>query len=99
MTENDPVTQDVRPLVDALRRERVVDVDVAPRRRAEYATDASNYRVVPGVVVFPRHLDEVVATVAVARRLGVPFTSRGGGTSTAGNSIGTGVVVDFSRHL
>ena len=35
----------------------------------------------------------------VAARAGVPLTARGGGTSIAGNAVGTGVVLDFSRHL
>jgi FAD/FMN-containing dehydrogenase/Fe-S oxidoreductase len=29
----------------------------------------------------------------------VPVTCRGGGTSIAGNSVGPGIVLDFSRHL
>lgn len=67
--------------------------------KAMYATDASLYRVPPLAVVRPRHVDEVAATLAIARDLGVPLTSRGGGTSIAGNAIGRGIVVDFSRHL
>ncbi|WP_432494751.1 FAD-binding and (Fe-S)-binding domain-containing protein [Kineococcus auxinigenes] len=74
-------------------------VDASTRRRAEYTTDASNYRVVPQVVVFPRSIEDVEAVFAVCRELGVPFTSRGAGTSVAGNAVGTGVVLDFSRHL
>ena len=69
------------------------------RRRAEYSTDASNYRVVPQVVAFPRHVDEIAAALDVAREHGVPITTRGGGTSTAGNAVGPGIVLDFSRHL
>ncbi len=90
---------DARGLVTALRRAGVADVDDTRRRRAEYSADASNYRVVPTVVVFPRDTDDVAATVAVARKRGVPITSRGGGTSTAGNAVGAGVVLDFSRYL
>ena len=74
-------------------------VDDARRRRAEYSTDASNYRVVPQAVLFPRDADDVVAAAAVCRELGAPLTSRGGGTSVAGNAVGTGVVLDHSRHL
>jgi FAD/FMN-containing dehydrogenase/Fe-S oxidoreductase len=74
-------------------------VDDSARRRAEYSTDASNYRVVPAVVAFPRDIDEAAAALSVATRLGVPVTSRGAGTSIAGNAIGTGLVLDFSRHL
>src|SRR5439155_1365870 len=71
----------------------------AAGRRAEYSGDASNYRVVPSVVVFPRHVDEAAAVLDVARRAGVPVTSRGAGTSIAGNAVGSGVVLDFSKHL
>ncbi len=88
-----------RDLAVALRHAGVAEVDDSSRRRAEYSSDASNYRVVPSVVVFPRHPDEVEAALEVARRLGVPLTARGGGTSTAGNAVGSGIVVDFSRHL
>ncbi len=74
-------------------------VDHARRRRAEYSTDASNYRVVPQVVVFPRGADDVEGAASVCRDLGVPLTSRGGGTSVAGNAVGPGVVLDHSRHM
>ncbi len=90
---------DTRELAAALRRAGLSEVDDSARRRAEYSTDASNYRVVPALVAFPRHVDEVVAALGVARAHGVPFTSRGGGTSIAGNAVGSGIVLDFSRHL
>lgn len=83
----------------ALAAAGVGHVDATTRRRAEYSSDASNYRVVPRVVVFPRHRDEVAATIEVARGLGVPVTARGAGTSIAGNAIGTGIVLDFAQHL
>jgi FAD/FMN-containing dehydrogenase/Fe-S oxidoreductase len=88
-----------REIAAALRHAGVVHVDDSTRRRAEYSTDASNYRVVPSVVVHPRHVDEVHAALGVASRFQVPLTARGGGTSTAGNAVGTGIVLDFSRHL
>ncbi|REE96453.1 FAD-binding and (Fe-S)-binding domain-containing protein [Thermomonospora umbrina] len=83
----------------ALRKAGVAEADVSTRRRAEYSTDASLYRVVPSVVVFPRASDEVAAALEVCRSLGVPLTARGAGTSIAGNAVGEGVVLDFSRHL
>ncbi|MFB9363399.1 FAD-binding and (Fe-S)-binding domain-containing protein [Actinoplanes nipponensis] len=64
-----------------------------------YASDASLYRIPPLAVVRPRHVDEVAAALAVARATGVPLTSRGAGTSVAGNAVGRGIVLDFSRHL
>jgi FAD/FMN-containing dehydrogenase len=55
--------------------------------------------VLPEVVVFPRHRDEIAAIVDVSRSAGVPLTARGAGTSIAGNAVGAGIVVDFYRHL
>ncbi|MDY5589539.1 MAG: FAD-binding and (Fe-S)-binding domain-containing protein [Arcanobacterium sp.] len=75
------------------------EVDTSSRVRAQYSTDASNYRVPPAIVVFPQHADDVVATLKLCRSCSVPVTSRGGGTSVAGNAIGPGVVIDFSRHM
>jgi FAD/FMN-containing dehydrogenase/Fe-S oxidoreductase len=54
---------------------------------------------VPQVVVRPRSVEEVLATVEACRVTGTPLTSRGAGTSIAGNAVGTGVVIDFTRHL
>ncbi|QAV69829.1 FAD-binding oxidoreductase [Salinibacterium sp. UTAS2018] len=88
-----------RDLVHALSSAVRGEVDDSTRRRAEYSSDASNYRVVPQVVVFPRDTDDVLAALAISRDSGTPLTSRGGGTSVAGNAIGSGIVLDFSRHL
>ena len=92
-------TASTRDLADQLRRAGLAEVDDSTRRRAEYSTDASLYRVVPQVVAFPRTVDEVIAALGVCRIMGVPLTSRGAGTSIAGNAVGTGLVLDFSRHL
>jgi FAD/FMN-containing dehydrogenase/Fe-S oxidoreductase len=94
-----PSGPDAAELVRALRATVAGAVDDSTRRRAEYSTDASNYRVVPSVVVFPRDVDDALAALEVARGLGVPVTSRGGGTSVAGNAVGTGMVLDWSRHV
>ena len=77
----------------------MAEVDGSARRRAEYSTDASLYRVPPELVAFPRDPDEAVAVVATCLELGVPVTARGAGTSIAGNAVGPGVVMDLSRHL
>ncbi|XIF81345.1 FAD-binding and (Fe-S)-binding domain-containing protein [Kutzneria buriramensis] len=86
-------------LVERLRAEVDGEVLADPGTRAMYAADASNYRHVPLTVVRPRTVDAVVAAVGVAAELGVPITSRGAGTSIAGNACGEGLVLDFSRHL
>lgn len=85
-------------VTDALRRAGLEVRDDAGTK-AMYASDASLYRIPPVAVVRPRHVDEVARTLEIAREHGVPLTSRGGGTSIAGNAIGRGIVLDFSRHL
>ncbi|MGW0084178.1 FAD-binding and (Fe-S)-binding domain-containing protein [Streptomyces sp. NPDC003393] len=67
--------------------------------RALVTMDASNYRRVPVGVVAPRDADDVAAVLAVCRACEVPVVARGGGTSIAGQATGTGVVLDFTRHM
>ncbi|WP_262106681.1 FAD-binding and (Fe-S)-binding domain-containing protein [Arthrobacter sp. Marseille-P9274] len=88
-----------RPAVLAALAAAGITADASPRRRAEYSFDASNYRVPPLAVVFPRSIEDVVAAVKACRATGTPLIGRGGGTSMAGNAIGPGVVLDFSRYL
>ncbi len=85
--------------VRALRHRIDGEVDDDARRRAEYSSDASNYRVLPAAVVYPRGDEDVAAAVRFAREEGKPITARGGGTSVAGNAIGPGLVLDFSRYM
>lgn len=86
-------------VVDRLRSAVSGEVSDSTIRRAQYSSDASNYRVVPQVVVFPRDTDDILATLDVATATGAPITARGAGTSIAGNAVGTGIVLDTSRHL
>ncbi|MET7450706.1 FAD-binding and (Fe-S)-binding domain-containing protein [Streptomyces sp. NPDC005574] len=75
------------------------DVRFDVTARALVTMDASNYRRVPLGVVAPRDADDVAAVLEVCRSHGVPVVPRGGGTSIAGQATGTGVVLDFTRHL
>ncbi len=75
------------------------DVDFGAAARALTTMDASNYRRVPFGVVAPRDGDDVAAALQVCRAHEVPVTARGGGTSTAGQATGRGVVLDFTRHM
>ncbi|WP_149180044.1 FAD-binding and (Fe-S)-binding domain-containing protein [Streptomyces sp. TRM49041] len=90
---------DAAEVTAALARADCGEVAGDAGRRAQYSADASNYRRVPLAVVFPRERRHVLNAIAACRRLGVPITSRGAGTSTSGQAVGSGVVIDFSRHL
>ncbi|MFD9032958.1 FAD-binding and (Fe-S)-binding domain-containing protein [Streptomyces sp. NPDC059567] len=83
----------------ALRSAVAGDVDFGATARALMTMDASNYRRVPLGVVAPRDAGDVAAVLSVCRDRGVPVVARGGGTSIAGQATGTGVVLDFTRHM
>ncbi|WP_020574685.1 FAD-binding and (Fe-S)-binding domain-containing protein [Actinopolymorpha alba] len=88
-----------QPLRDELAKVVRGAVRFDSASRAMYAADASNYRHPPIGVVQPRDVEDVLATLDVCHRLGVPILPRGAGTSIGGQAINTAVVLDFSRHL
>ena len=67
--------------------------------RATYSTDASNYRQVPIGVVLPKNENDVLETVRLCHQYGAPITSRGGGTSLAGQTCNVAVIMDFSKYM
>jgi FAD/FMN-containing dehydrogenase/Fe-S oxidoreductase len=67
--------------------------------RALYSTDASVYQIIPLGVVLPRTEADIIGVVQTCARFGVPLTARGGGTSQAGQCIGSGVVLDCSKYF
>ncbi|AEW94757.1 MULTISPECIES: FAD-binding and (Fe-S)-binding domain-containing protein [Streptomycetaceae] len=92
-------TDERAELERALRRAVRGEVAADPASRALTTMDASNYRRVPRVVVAPRDAGDVAAALAVCAGHGVPVVPRGGATSIAGQATGTGVVLDFTRHM
>ena len=82
-----------------LKRAIAGDVLFDAFSRGRYATDASIYQIMPAGVVLPRSRDDLATVIAIAREEGVPVIMRGGGTSQNGQPIGSGLVVDCSRHF
>jgi FAD/FMN-containing dehydrogenase/Fe-S oxidoreductase len=90
---------DSNGLAAALSRQLRGDVRFDEGSRALYATDGSNYRQVPIGVVLPRDIDDVIATISLAREFGAPVLCRGAGTSLAGQCCNVAVVLDFTRYM
>ncbi len=67
--------------------------------RQLFASDGSIHEIKPLAVVRPRNALDVAACVQYASEEGLPLHARGAGTGVAGESLGPGVVVDFSRYL
>ena len=90
-----PNTGLARRLADAVQGE--VRFDAFTRGR--YSTDASIYQIMPAGVVFPKSRADIAASLTLAAEHGLPVIMRGGGTSQNGQPIGSGLIVDCSRHL
>ncbi len=70
--------------------------------RVAASTDNSVYQITPDVILAPRNLDDLRRAVTVLNApefRDMPFTARGAGTGTNGQSLNTGVVIDFRRHM
>ena len=91
-SETKALEQELRKLVEG-------EVRFDAFSRVLYSTDASIYQMEPVGVVIPRHKDDVLAAVDVARRTGVPILPRGGGTSLAGQTVNHAIVLDFSKYM
>jgi FAD/FMN-containing dehydrogenase/Fe-S oxidoreductase len=99
LPQADPSRVDVTALERALRTHTTAEVRFDGVSRALYATDASVYKLRPLGVVLPRTREDLIEIVRICGRHGCPITLRGGGTSQCGQAIGTGLVVDTSKHL
>ncbi len=86
-------------LSDRLRRETRAEVYFDTGMRGLYATDASLYQIEPIGVVVPRTAEDVTATVSIAAEEHVPIIARGAATSLSGQTVGKGIVIDFSKYL
>jgi len=68
-------------------------------RLAMYSTDASDYRERPMAVVYPRNDSDIGEIIRFANTEKITLIPRTAGTSLAGQVVGSGVVVDVSRHM
>ena len=64
-----------------------------------YATDASAYRIPPIAVAIPKSVDDIVKIIRFAADNKISITPRTAGTSLAGQTVGSGIIVDVSKHF
>ena len=67
--------------------------------RSLYSSGASLYRIKPLAVIQPKSKEDVIKTVKFASQHAIPITARGGGTSRAGNEVGSGILIDYRKNL
>ncbi len=90
--EKDRIEADLRGLLDG-------EVRCDEAFLQMYASDASIYEIRPVGVVRPRGLSDVVACVQYAAENEIPIHARGAGSGLAGDSLGPGLVLDFSHSM
>ena len=64
-----------------------------------YATDASAYREFPHAICWPKSKNDLLELIIYAKNSNLTLIPRGAGTSLAGQVVGNGIVVDFSRYF
>jgi len=78
------------------------DIETTYASRLAVATDNSVYQQIPQAVVLPRSTEDVslmAKTSSEPEYENITFSARGGGTGTNGQSLTSGIVVDFSRYM
>ena len=88
-----------RSLEQALKDRIEGEVRFDKVSRAIYSTDAGVYEMIPAGVVIPQSREDVINTVAACSEHEISITARGGGTSQAGQAIGKGIQLDYSKYL
>lgn len=68
-------------------------------QRVLYSTDASLYKELPIAVAKPKSNDDILKIIAFANSNNIAIIPRGGGTSLAGQVVGSGLVVDISKYM
>jgi FAD/FMN-containing dehydrogenase/Fe-S oxidoreductase len=68
-------------------------------QRLIYATDASVYQELPLGVVIPQTIADLQNALKLAIQQGSTILPRAGGTSLAGQVVGSGIVVDIGPHF
>ncbi len=67
--------------------------------RTLYATDASSYRELPLAVAIPKSKNDLSLLISFAAQNNTSLIPRTAGTSLAGQVVGSGIVVDVSKHF
>ena len=96
---NTPDNDVAQLLAKRLQSETQGEVLWSTADKGRYSTDASIYQVMPVGVLVPKTLDDVRLAVDICRDLQVPIVPRGGGTSQCGQTVGVGLVIDYSKYI
>ncbi len=89
----------MQTLLTSLKKKLTGELYWDATMRTVYATDASAYREMPLAVAHPQTNDDIRQLIRFANEHKITLIPRAAGTSLAGQVVGSGLVVDVSRHL
>jgi FAD/FMN-containing dehydrogenase len=84
---------------ELLRKRLQGELSLESADRESHSEDASMFRVEPAAVAYPRDATDCAAILAFCREQEIGIHAWGAGTSRGGQPLGSGLVVDFRRHL
>lgn len=92
-------SSELRSRLESLRPSLIGELHTGLLMRRLYATDASAYQEMPLAVAIPKTTEDIRQLILFAGTHGVGLIPRTAGTSLAGQVVGSGIVVDVSRHF
>lgn len=85
--------------ISDLKRLGLEDIFSDEWTRTIYSVDASHCLLKPSIVNFPSNEQDVQKICAYAHGHSIPLTCRGAGTGLLGQSLSTGIVLDFTKKM
>ena len=67
--------------------------------RRIYAYSASICYLLPSAVIYPKDKIDVMQSIRIASQENIPITARGAGSGVAGQNLGEGIILDFSKYM
>ncbi|MCJ7578960.1 MAG: FAD-binding oxidoreductase [Candidatus Aminicenantes bacterium] len=67
--------------------------------RRIYSYSASICYLFPAAVIYPKDKIDVMQSIRIASHENIPLTARGAGSGVAGQNLGEGIILDFSKYM
>ncbi len=90
--------------IDNLKKIFKGDIENTEATLATYSHDASLFEIIPEVILFPKDSEDVKAVIKFVNenKKNIPnlsITARSAGTDMSGGSIGSSIIMDFTRYM
>lgn len=89
----------MKELASDLQQHIEGEIHFDPIHRRVYSVDASIYEIEPIGIVVPKHKNDLLTAVAIAKEYHIPVIARGAATGIAGGCIGKALIIDTSKYL